>query len=134
MAVPTPDPLTLANLKMRPLPYMIFMSRWLQLPLYLGLIALLSLGVGMIVRHTAAALSTMLAMLFVPLMIAPLLTNEHWREWGLKVSPMTAGLAVQATKGLDSLPIGPWPGLGVLAAYSGAACVLGAALFALRDA
>ena len=38
MAVPSPDPLTLANLKMRPLPYMIFMSRWLQVPLYLGLI------------------------------------------------------------------------------------------------
>ncbi len=102
--------------------------------LYLGLIALLSLGVGMIVRHTAAALSTMLAMLFAPLMIAPLLTNEHWREWVLKVSPMTAGLAIQATKGLNSLPIGPWPGLGVLAAYAGAAYVLGAALFTLRDA
>ena len=47
MAVPTPDPLTLANLKMRPLPYMIFMSRWLQLPLYLGLI----LAQGVYVWH-----------------------------------------------------------------------------------
>jgi uncharacterized protein (TIGR00645 family) len=33
-----PDPLSLANTKMRPLPHLIFMSRWLQLPLYLGLI------------------------------------------------------------------------------------------------
>jgi uncharacterized protein (TIGR00645 family) len=33
-----PDPLSLANTKMRPLPHIIFMSRWLQLPLYLGLI------------------------------------------------------------------------------------------------
>ena len=32
------DPLTLANTKMKPLPHLIFMSRWLQLPLYLGLI------------------------------------------------------------------------------------------------
>ncbi len=47
MAVPSPDPLTLANLKMRPLPYMIFMSRWLQLPLYLGLI----LAQGVYVWH-----------------------------------------------------------------------------------
>jgi uncharacterized protein (TIGR00645 family) len=33
-----PDPLSLASAKMRPLPHLIFMSRWLQLPLYLGLI------------------------------------------------------------------------------------------------
>ena len=32
------DPLTNANARMRPLPHLIFMSRWLQLPLYLGLI------------------------------------------------------------------------------------------------
>jgi len=102
--------------------------------LYLGLIAVLSLGVGMVVRHTAAALSTVLAMLLLPQMIAPLLTNEHWRQWVLKASPMTAGLAIQATKGLDSLPIGPWPGLGVLAAYAGSAWLVGAALFWLRDA
>ena len=38
MAVPSPDPLTYATSKMRPLPHLIFMSRWLQLPLYLGLI------------------------------------------------------------------------------------------------
>jgi len=34
----TPDPLSLASARMRPLPHLIFMSRWLQLPLYLGLI------------------------------------------------------------------------------------------------
>ncbi len=102
--------------------------------LYLGLIAMLSLGIGMAVRHTAAALSTVLAMLFLPQMVAPLLTNEHWREWVLKLSPMTAGLAIQATKGLGSLPIGPWPGLGVLAAYAGVAWLLGAASFTIRDA
>ena len=102
--------------------------------LYLGLIAVLGLGVGMVVRQTAAALSTVLAMLFLPQMIAPLLTNEHWREWLLKASPMTAGLAVQATKGLDGLPIGPWEGLGVLGAYAGGAWLLGLGLFWFRDA
>jgi uncharacterized protein (TIGR00645 family) len=34
----TQDPLTYASTKMRPLPHLIFASRWLQLPLYLGLI------------------------------------------------------------------------------------------------
>ena len=47
MAVSPNDPLTLANLKMRPLPHLIFMSRWLQLPLYLGLI----LAQGVYVWH-----------------------------------------------------------------------------------
>ena len=47
MAVPSHDPLTLANPGMRPLPYLIFMSRWLQLPLYLGLI----LAQGVYVWH-----------------------------------------------------------------------------------
>jgi uncharacterized protein (TIGR00645 family) len=32
------DPLTAASVRMKPLPHLIFMSRWLQLPLYLGLI------------------------------------------------------------------------------------------------
>ena len=38
MPPPSPDPLTVATSRMRPLPHLIFMSRWLQLPLYLGLI------------------------------------------------------------------------------------------------
>ena len=47
---------------------------------------------------------------------------------------MTAGLAVQATRGLDHLPIGPWEGLGVLAAYAGGAGLLGLGLFRFCDA
>jgi hypothetical protein len=41
---------------------------------------------------------------------------------------MTAGLAIQATTGLRSLPIGPWPGLGVLAAWAAAALLAGGLL------
>jgi hypothetical protein len=35
---------------------------------------------------------------------------------------MTAGMAIQATTGLNSLPISPWAGLGVLAAWAPARC------------
>lgn len=42
---------------------------------------------------------------------------------------MTAGLAVQSTRDLASLPISPWAGLGVLAGYAVAALALGATLF-----
>ena len=102
--------------------------------LYLGLVALLSLAVALIVRHTPAALSTTLAVLYLPQLIVPLLTNEQWREWLVKASPMIAGLTIQATKGLETLPIAPWSGLGVLAAYACGAGILGTALFTIRDA
>ncbi len=46
----------------------------------------------------------------------------------------TAGLAIQATTGLHSLPIQPWAGLGVLAAWAAAALIIGGVLFWLRDA
>jgi ABC-2 type transport system permease protein len=102
--------------------------------LYLGLVALLSLGVAVIVRHTAAAISTMLALLFVLPVVAALMNDPDWREWVLKLSPMTAGAAIQATKRLDALAIAPWPGLGLLAAYAAAAIAAGTVLFLLRDA
>ena len=47
---------------------------------------------------------------------------------------MTAGLAIQATRNLKKLPIGPWPGLGVLAAWAAAAMLACALLLRLRDA
>jgi hypothetical protein len=52
----------------------------------------------------------------------------------MKYSPMTAGLGIQATRGLDRLPIGPWAGLGVLAAYAGVAMLAALILFKVRDA
>src|SRR5260221_12970221 len=47
---------------------------------------------------------------------------------------MTAGLAIQATTGLSGLPISPWAGLGVLAAWAAAALLAGGLLLRLRDA
>jgi ABC-2 type transport system permease protein len=102
--------------------------------LYLGLIALLSLGVGTIVRDTAGAIGVVLALLFIFPMFAMLVSDPRWHERLEKYAPMTAGLYVQSTRGLDSLPLGPWEGLGVLAAYAGAALLVGAVLFKLRDA
>ena len=38
---------------------------------------------------------------------------------------MNAGLAIQATRNIGTLPIGPWPGLGVLALWAAAALLAG---------
>lgn len=103
--------------------------------LYLTLVGLLSLGVAAIVRHTAAAITTPLAILYIPFIVVLIVPMPvETREMIQKYSPMTAGLAVQATvERADSVPIGPWAGLGVLAAYAGAAVVLGYTVLKIRD-
>ena len=60
--------------------------------------------------------------------------DPHWHRHVEQIGPMTAGLAIQATTGLHSLPIRPWAGLGVLAAWSAAALIIGGVVFRLRDA
>jgi ABC-2 type transport system permease protein len=102
--------------------------------LYLVLIALLSLGVATAVRDSGAAITVVLGLLYVFPIIGQLITDEHWKDRIQRFTPMQAGLAIQATKNLSGLPIGPWPGLGVLAAYAGTSLVAGALLFRLRDA
>ena len=47
---------------------------------------------------------------------------------------MTAGLEIQASTGLAHLPIGPWAGLGVLAAWAAAALLAGGLVLPVRDA
>ena len=102
--------------------------------LYCGLIALLSLGIGTIIRHTGGTITVVLALLFTLPLLASVVTDPVWRERILRVAPMTAGLAIQATTNLDTLPIAPWKGLALLAAYSAAAMLAGAVLFQKRDA
>jgi ABC-type transport system involved in multi-copper enzyme maturation permease subunit len=101
--------------------------------LYLGLVALLGLGVGTVVRDSAAAVTAVLTLLYGFPAAAGLVADPAWRERLQQVAPMPAGLAVQATRDLDQLPIAPWPGLGVLGAWAGAALLAGTVLFARRD-
>ncbi|MFD4855843.1 ABC transporter permease [Streptomyces atratus] len=102
--------------------------------LYLALIALLSLGTATVVRDTAGAITAVLGLLYAFPVVALMVADETWRERLQELAPSSAGLAVQATQNLDTLPIAPWPGLGVLAAWAGAALLAGAAVFRLRDA
>ncbi|WP_243723298.1 ABC transporter permease [Actinomadura sp. 7K507] len=102
--------------------------------LYLVLVALLGLGVGTAVREQAAAITAVLALLWLVPVVTRLVGDARWQERLEKFAPMPAGLAVQATRDLDRLPIGPWAGLGVLACYAGAALLAGGVLLAARDA
>ena len=102
--------------------------------LYLALITLLSLGAATAVRDSAAAIGAVLGSLYLFPIIAAAVTNPHWQRHLDQIGPMSAGLAIQATTGLRSLPLSPWAGLGVLAAWAAAALVAGGLLLRLRDA
>ena len=102
--------------------------------LYLALIALLSLGLAAAVRDTGAAIGLALGLLYLFPILAEAAANPHWQRRLERIGPMNAGLEVQATVNLDSLPISPWGGLGVLAAWAAAALLAGGLLLRLRDA
>jgi ABC-2 type transport system permease protein len=102
--------------------------------LYLALVALLGLGAAAAVRDAAAAIGVVLGLLYLFPILAQVVTDPHWRRHLAQLAPMPAGLAIQATTNLRGLPIGPWAGLGVLAAWAGAALLTGGLLLQLRDA
>ena len=102
--------------------------------LYLALIALLSLGVAAAVRDSAVAIGIILGLLYLIPIIATVVGAPGWHRHLGQIAPMTAGLAIQATTGLRSLPLSPWTGLGVLAAWAAAALLAGGLLLRLRDA
>ena len=103
--------------------------------LYLALIALLGLGVAALVREPAVAIGAVLALLYLFPITAQLASADpSWQRHLEQIGPMQAGLAIEATTGLRSLPIGPWAGLGVLAAWAAAALLGGAVMLRWRDA
>jgi ABC-2 type transport system permease protein len=102
--------------------------------LYLALIALLGVGVATAVRDSALAITVVLGLLYIFPVIGHVLLNPVWQNRFERFSPMNAGLAIESTKDLNTLPIGPLAGLGVLAAWTAAALVIGWVLLLLRDA
>ena len=102
--------------------------------LYLALIALLSLGVATAVRDSAVAIGSVLGLLYLFPILAAVAGSAGAQRHLDQIGPMTAGLEIQASTGLRHLPIGPWAGLGVLAAWAAAALLAGVLVLRLRDA
>jgi ABC-2 type transport system permease protein len=102
--------------------------------LYLTLIALLSLGIAAMVRSSAAGIGVILGLLYLLPIISQVIGDPHWQRRLEQIAPMSAGLTVQATTDLHSLPLNPWAGLGVTAGWAAAALVAGGLLLRVRDA
>ena len=102
--------------------------------LYLTLIALLAFGITAAVRDAAVGIGVVLGVLFLFPVVSTVIPDHVLARHLEQVAPMTAGLYIQATAGIQSLPLAPWQGLGVTAAWAAGALLLGAAVLRLRDA
>jgi ABC-2 type transport system permease protein len=102
--------------------------------LYLILMGLLSLGVAAAVRDSATSVGVVLGLLYIVPIVSQTISDPDWQRLLEKMAPMSAGLAIQATTDLGSLPISPWAGLGVTAGWAAAALVAGGLPLCIRDA
>ena len=102
--------------------------------LYLTLIALLGLGVAAAVRDSAVAIGLVLGLLYLFPIAAAVVGNATIARHLQQIGPMSAGLNVQATIGVHSLPLTPWQGLGGGTLWTAGALFLGALVLRFRDA
>ena len=101
---------------------------------YLGLVAVFSLGVGAVLRHTAGAITVVLAALLAPV-IALNFLPDGIADWVEKYCLMGAGLAIQQTVVRDdNIPLSPERGLFVAAVYAAVPLLLALWLIGRRDA
>jgi ABC-2 type transport system permease protein len=103
--------------------------------LFVTIVALISFGVGSIVRHTAGAIAIVIALMF----IVPILEHtlpDDWRNDIMRFLPDAANQVVSLTIASN----GPghlwsaWPQLGVTALWAAVLVGIGAYLFRKRDA
>jgi ABC-2 type transport system permease protein len=101
---------------------------------FLGLLAVFSLGIGAILRHTAAAITVVLAVLLAPVIALDFLP-ENIADWVERFCLMGAGLAMQQTvERSDNIPLTPGEGLLVVVAYAVVPLLVAIWLIGRRDA
>src|ERR1700678_3487092 len=102
--------------------------------LFVTIVALISFGVGAIIRHTAGTIATVIALMF----ILPLLENTLPTDWHndiMRFLPDAANQVVSVTIGPTSQNLwSAWPQLGVTALWAAALVGIGAYLSRKRDA
>src|SRR6202044_3177687 len=97
----------------------------------LSLVGLFGLGIGTVIRHTAAAITVVAGVVFVG--------GEFIGQLGPAIRPYLVSRSLSATAplcrpGAASCWLSAWSGLGMLAIYAAIAMVLGALILAWRDA
>ena len=102
--------------------------------LFLTACGMLAYGLGAVLRHTAAAISAAIGLLFVLTVLVQFLP-QSWQDNVDKWMPALAGSQIWATKataGAHQFPA--WGGFAVLAGYAVVAVIAGLVVFRTRDA
>jgi ABC-2 type transport system permease protein len=99
--------------------------------LYLTAIAVMTLGLGAIVRNTAGGIATFAAIFFV----LPPLMDVLPTSWNNAISPYLPGNAGRAVIAItqDAHTLSPWAGFAVLCGYALVALAVAAVLLVRRD-
>ncbi len=97
---------------------------------YLALTGLTGLGVGAILRHSAAAVATLVGGLFV----LPVIIGAASHGTGKLMPEMIAGNSLAAVKPVAGFTWSPWLELAIVALYPAVLLAAGSRLLACRDA
>ena len=101
--------------------------------LYLAGLGLLAAAVGLLVRHTAAALSIVLGLVFVVGTMVFLLPGA-WGQWIGKLMPGNAGSGITAPVSFNPTLLDPWVGFAVFSGEVAVLLLVGYVVFRRRDA
>jgi ABC-2 type transport system permease protein len=101
--------------------------------LYMAGLGLFAAAVGLLIRHTAAALSIVLALVFVVGNMAFLLPGS-WGEWTAKIMPGNAGSGVATPVSFNPELLDPWVGFAVFTGEVAALLLVAWLVFRRRDA
>ena len=96
---------------------------------YLGLMGLIGLGLGAVLRHGAGAISTLVGGVFVLPLVGLARTSA-----GRFLPELIAANSLTAVKPVPGYMLSPWTGLGIVCAYAAVLLAAGCALLVRRDA
>jgi ABC-2 type transport system permease protein len=111
------------------------MPALLGVALCFSVTGVLGLAAGTVLRHSAGAITTMVAVLVLPSLMGPLLGG--WQRWVAGASPVAAlqKLAQSSDAAPDAVgSLGAWPSLGLVCGYALLALAGAVLLFGRRDA
>jgi ABC-2 type transport system permease protein len=103
--------------------------------LFLAVCGMLAFGLGTLLRHTAAAISASIGLLFVLFVLVNFLPS-NWQDHVDKWIPFDAGMQIWTTATQSGSPhmFAPWTGFAVFLGYAVIAIIAGAIVFLRRDA
>jgi ABC-2 type transport system permease protein len=102
--------------------------------LFLAVCGMLAFGLGTLLRHTAAAISASIGLLFVLFVLVNFLPS-NWQDHVDKWVPFNAGMQVWTTASEPGAHMfAPWTGFAVFLGYAVIAIIAGAIVFLRRDA